>query len=320
MVLVAGKPFAIPFVKDNVPAILTQWYAGEQAGNSIADIIFGNVNPSGKLTFSFPQSTGHLPAYYNYLPTDKGYYKEPGTYASPGRDYVFSDPAPLWAFGHGLSYTSFEYVQAAADKTVYQPHDTISVSVRVRNSGKLTGKEVVQVYVRDVVSTVMTPVKQLKGFEKIELRPGEEKSVLVKIPVHELYLTGNFGDRYLEPGEFEIQVGTSSDEIYHRFSIWVGDKKNFSVENSLSENSIEASGEIIRIEGIIRDVQATPIAGVKVEAIGAEKATVSDEDGRYVLQAHSDDLLLFSKNGYVSQKIRINGQDKVNVQMTKENN
>lgn len=92
LVLVAGKPFAIPYIKENVPAILAQWYAGEQAGNSIADIIFGNVNPSGKLTFSFPQSTGHLPAYYNYLPTDKGYYKEPGTYASPGRDYVFQIP------------------------------------------------------------------------------------------------------------------------------------------------------------------------------------------------------------------------------------
>ena len=92
------------------------------------------------------------------------------------------------------------------------------------------------------------------------------------------------------------------------------------MENSLSENSIEARGEIIRIEGIIRDVQATPIAGVKVEAIGTVKATVTDEDGRYLLPAHSDDLLLFSKNGYVSQKSRINGQDKVNVQMTKENN
>lgn len=320
LVLVAGKPFAIPYIKENVPAILAQWYAGEQAGNSIADIIFGNVNPSGKLTFSFPQSTGHLPAYYNYLPTDKGYYKEPGTYASPGRDYVFSDPAPLWAFGHGLSYTSFEYVQAAADKTVYQPHDTISVSVRVRNSGKMTGKEVVQVYVRDVVSTVMTPVKQLKGFEKIELRPGEEKSVLVKIPVHELYLTGNFGDRYLEPGEFEIQVGTSSDEIYHRFSIWVGDKKDSLVENSLSDNSIEASGEIIRIEGIIRDVQATPIAGVKVEVVGSGQDSVTDGDGCYSLSARSDDALVFTKNGYASQKIYIKGQDKVNVQMTKENN
>ena len=184
----------------------------------------------------------------------------------------------------------------------------------------MTGKEVVQVYVRDVVSTVMTPVKQLKGFEKIELRPGEEKSVLVKIPVHELYLTGNFGDRYLEPGEFEIQVGTSSDEIYHRFSIWVGDKKNFSVENSLSENSIEASGEIIRIEGIIRDVQATPIAGVKVEAVGSGQDSVTDGDGCYSLSARSDDALVFTKNGYASQKIYIKGQDKVNVQMTKENN
>ena len=235
VVLVVGKPFAIPYIKEKVPAILAQWYAGEQAGNSIADILFGKVNPSGKLPFSFPQSTGHLPAYYNYLPTDKGYYKEPGTYTSPGRDYVFSSPAPLWTFGHGLSYTRFEYVQATTDKTSYQSHDTIRISVKVKNSGKLAGKEVVQIYIHDVVSTVMTPVKQLKGFKKIELQPGEEKLVQLKVPVHELYLTSNFGDRYLEPGKFEIQVGTSSDEIYYKLPVWVGNKPISLEENSLSK-------------------------------------------------------------------------------------
>lgn len=111
VVLVAGKPFAVPWVKKHIPAVLAQWYAGEQEGYSIADILFGRVNPSGRLTFSFPQSTGHLPAYYNYLPTDRGYYKAPGSYENPGRDYVFSSPESLWAFGHGLSYTTFDYLQ-----------------------------------------------------------------------------------------------------------------------------------------------------------------------------------------------------------------
>ncbi|SCH12834.1 glycoside hydrolase family 3 N-terminal domain-containing protein [uncultured Bacteroides sp.] len=319
VVLVAGKPFAIPYIKEKVPAILAQWYAGEQAGNSIADILFGKVNPSGKLPFSFPQSTGHLPTYYNYLPTDKGYYKEPGTYTSPGRDYVFSSPAPLWAFGHGLSYTRFEYVQATTDKTSYQPHDTIRISVKVKNSGELTGKEVVQIYIHDVVSTVMTPVKQLKGFKKIELQPGEEKLVQLKVPVHELYLTSNFGDRYLEPGKFEIQVGTSSDEIYYKLPVWVGNKPISLEENSLSKAPVITTGKIIRIEGIVRDVQATPIAGVKVKTINSEEEVMTDAKGSYSLPAHSDDILLFSKKGYASQKVRASGQHKINIQMMKEN-
>ena len=103
LVLVTGKPYAIPFAKKNVPAILVQWYAGEQAGNSIADILFGKVNPSGKISFSFPQSSGHLPAFYNHLTTDKGFYKEPGTYETPGRDYVFSSPNPLCLLVGGIS-------------------------------------------------------------------------------------------------------------------------------------------------------------------------------------------------------------------------
>lgn len=109
VVLVSGKPFAIPWIKEKIPCILVQWYAGERAGESISDILFGDVNPSGKLSFSFPKSTGHLPVYYNHLTTDRGYYNEPGTYENPGRDYVFSDTKPLWPFGFGLSYTKFEY-------------------------------------------------------------------------------------------------------------------------------------------------------------------------------------------------------------------
>lgn len=153
-VLVAGKPFAIPWEKANIPTILLQWYGGEEAGNALADVLFGNVNPSGKLNYSFPQSTGHLPAYYNHLPSDKGFYKRPGSYERPGRDYVFSDPSPLWNFGHGLSYTKFEYLSAVTDKNSYDfDKDTcINVTVKVKNAGDRDGKEVVQVYVRDAVA------------------------------------------------------------------------------------------------------------------------------------------------------------------------
>ena len=119
LVLVTGKPFAIPWEKKNIPAILVQWYAGEQSGNSIADILFGKVSPSGRLTFSFPESTGHLPVYYNHLRSDRGFYKSPGSYDSPGRDYVFSAPVPLWSFGHGLTYTTFEYSNLQTDRASY---------------------------------------------------------------------------------------------------------------------------------------------------------------------------------------------------------
>ena len=156
LVLVSGKPFAISWEKEHIPAIVAQWYGGEQEGYAIADVLFGKVNPSGHLTYSFPQSAGHLPVYYNHLPSDKGFYKRPGSYEQSGRDYVFSSPEPLWAFGHGLSYTTFSFDKMECDKNIYASGDTIEVKVQVRNTGQRTGKEVVQLYVRDLVSSVVT--------------------------------------------------------------------------------------------------------------------------------------------------------------------
>lgn len=163
LVLVSGKPFTIEWKKDNIPAIVTQWYAGEQAGASIADILFGNVNPSGHLTFSFPRSAGHLPAYYNHLPSDKGFYKRHGAYGKSGRDYVFSSPTNLWNFGHGLSYTKFEMNNLSVEKKNYTDADMVTVKVDVSNVGDREGQEVVQLYVRDLVSSVVTPVKSLSN-------------------------------------------------------------------------------------------------------------------------------------------------------------
>ena len=194
LVLVSGKPFAISWEKEHIPAIVAQWYGGEQEGYAIADVLFGKVNPSGHLTYSFPQSAGHLPVYYNHLPSDKGFYKRPGSYEQSGRDYVFSSPEPLWAFGHGLSYTTFSFDKMECDKNIYASGDTIEVKVQVRNTGQRTGKEVVQLYVRDLVSSVVTPVKQLKAFAKLELKPGEQKEVILKVPVSELYLIDKEGN------------------------------------------------------------------------------------------------------------------------------
>lgn len=317
VVLVAGKPFAIPWVKEHIPAILVQWYAGEQEGNSVADILFGKVNPSGKLTFSFPQSTGHLPAYYNYLPTDKGYYKEPGTYEKPGRDYVFSNSEPLWAFGHGLSYTQFEYLKAVTDKEVYQPHDTIQVNVRLKNAGKTSGKEVVQVYVRDVVSSVMTPVKQLKGFSKLEIFPGEIQEVIIKIPVHELYLTDDFGNRYLEPGKFELQVGTASDHILFNLPISVSAQREEGQAGQVAALKLKTDGKVIQVSGTVRDIQATPLGGVKVQSVGSKEDVLTDYRGIYTIKIKDNGCLTFSKKGFATKTMEVDGQTDISIQMAK---
>lgn len=319
VVLVAGKPFAMPWVKEHIPAIVAQWYGGEQEGHAIADVLFGRVNPSGKLSFSFPKSTGHLPAYYNHLPTDKGFYKEPGTYEKPGRDYVFSDPTALWAFGHGLSYTSFAYSHAVTDKKQYQPFDTINVTVAVKNTGPVKGKEVVQVYVRDVVSSVVTPVKQLKGFSKIDVCPGQTTETVIKVPVTELYLTDNFGQRMLEPGVFEIQVGTASDHIYHTLPVTVG-VMNMQFRDSevqTSKKQAIISSRQLMIEGCVRDVQATPVAGCLVKCLRTGATTKTDSKGLYKIKAADNDTLLFSKKGYTEKKVAVRQQTSINIQLTK---
>lgn len=319
VVLVAGKPFAMPWVKEHIPAIVAQWYGGEQEGHAIADVLFGRVNPSGKLSFSFPKSTGHLPAYYNHLPTDKGFYKEPGTYEKPGRDYVFSDPTALWAFGHGLSYTSFAYSYAVTDKKQYQPFDTINVTVAVKNTGPVKGKEVVQVYVRDVVSSVVTPVKQLKGFSKIDVCPGQTIETVIKVPVTELYLTDNFGQRMLEPGVFAIQVGTASDHIYHTLPVTVGvmDMQFRDSEVQTSKKQAIISSRQLMIEGCVRDVQATLVAGCLVKCLRTGAATKTDSKGLYKIKVAGNDTLLFSKKGYTEKKVAVRQQTSINIQLTK---
>jgi beta-glucosidase len=213
VVLVSGKPFAIPWIKENVPAILTQWYPGEQGGNAIAEVLFGKVNPSGKLNVSFPQSVGHLPVFYNHYPSDKGYYHKRGTPENPGKDYVFSSPDPLWAFGTGLSYTSFEYTAMSVSKTSFSAGESCTIEVTVRNSGPVDGKEVVQLYVRDNVSSVATPVRELKRFEKVFIRAGETVKVRFDLPMSELALYNADMKRVVEPGEFELQAGAASDQI-----------------------------------------------------------------------------------------------------------
>jgi beta-glucosidase len=213
VVLVAGKPSAMPWVKEHCDAVIVQWYAGEQEGTAIAEILFGLVNPSGKLNVSFPKSVGHLPVYYNYYPTDRGYYHTHGTPEKPGRDYVFSDPFPLWAFGTGLSYTSFDYLDMKVSGNLFTKDQTCTITVDVKNAGERDGKEVVQLYVRDKVSSVVTPVKELKRFSKVLIKAGETRQITFDLPIKELSLWNENMEEVVEPGEFELQVGTASDNI-----------------------------------------------------------------------------------------------------------
>lgn len=319
LVLVSGKPFTISWEKAHIPAILAQWYGGEQEGYAIADVLFGKVNPSGHLTYSFPQSVGHLPVYYNYLPSDKGFYRKPGSYEQPGRDYVFSSPEPLWAFGHGLSYTTFSFENMVCDKKVYADGDTIQVKIQIRNTGKRTGKEVVQLYIRDLVSSVVTPVKQLKAFVKPELKPSEQQTVTLQVPVSELYLIDKDGNTFLESGEFEIQVGNSSDCILQKQTIGVGELKVSALSSGKVSNDYLRikSGTKITVRGVVRDVQATPLEGVRVYSLNDNRElAVTNEKGEYILkQVASDDILLFSKKDYPSKKMLVKGQVNLNVRL-----
>ena len=213
VVLLAGKPLAIPWVKENADAIVVQWYGGEQQGNALADVLFGKVNPSGRLNVSFPQSVGQLPCFYNYRPSDKGFYHQPGSLDKPGRDYVFTNSNALWSFGYGLSYTTFDYLDAVVSKDKVKANDVITVDVKIKNIGKVDGKEVVQLYVRDVVSSVVTPIKQLKAFQKVSVKAGETSTVRLTLPIDDLFLYNQEMKRVVEPGDYELQIGAASNDI-----------------------------------------------------------------------------------------------------------
>lgn len=211
LVLVHGRPWSIAWEKDNLPAIVESWYPGECGGDVIADILFGKVNPSGRLNASVPQSAGHMPFYYNQKPSAKGINREPGTPERAGRDYVFSSPDALYPFGHGLSYTHFAYSDLLIDDT---DAENIRISVTVQNTGKRSGKEVVQLYVNDIVSSVTTPTKELKRFEKVELKSGESRSVSFTLHPSDLALWNAQMQHVVEPGKFQIMIGSSSEAIH----------------------------------------------------------------------------------------------------------
>ncbi|MGL4229711.1 MAG: glycoside hydrolase family 3 N-terminal domain-containing protein [Tannerellaceae bacterium] len=213
MILVNGRPYTIAEEIKSVQSVLEAWYPGEQGGNAIARLLFGEVSPSAKLSMTFPMSVGHIPMYANHKPSAKGFYKQRGTPEKPGRDYVFSSPDPLFCFGHGLSYTTFEYSNLKVDDSFKQSQDSIYVTCKVANVGNMDGAEVVQLYVQDKVSSVTTPVKALKAFEKIYIPQGGVCDVKLGFSKEDLKLWNQEMQKVLEPGEFEIYLGSSVNDI-----------------------------------------------------------------------------------------------------------
>lgn len=315
LVLVTGKAYAIQWEKENIPAILLQWYAGERGGESVADILFGKVNPSGHLPVSFARSAGHLPANYNHLPGDRGYYRARGSYERPGRDYVFSTPDPLFAFGHGLGYTTFELSDLTADAT---QGDSVRVTVTVANTGSREGKAVPQIYVRDVVSSTATPVMQLRAFDKVNLKSGEKKNISLSFATDELSFTDNAGNRRLEPGDFEIMAGLSSDDISCRKTVVLGRKADTIATQANGTDSYKGTGKKISITGTVRDVQATPLAGAGVFSRKQNRQiATTGKNGMFKVKAADDDMLSFSLDGYQKAETQVRGRTTVNVTLSK---
>jgi beta-glucosidase len=207
VVLVGGRPLSTPWIVQHVPAILAVWCPGEEGGHAIADILFGKVNPSGKLPVSIPATVGQVPLFHNHKPSAGGIYKTPGTPEKPGRDYVFLPPDPLFPFGYGFSYTTFKYSGLNVTPKRIPPDGPVTVHVNVRNTGKRAGQEVVQLYIRDVVSSTTTPIRALKGFKKIHLKPGEIKKVTFILKKDDLSLYDARLNRVVEPGAFDVRVG-----------------------------------------------------------------------------------------------------------------
>jgi beta-glucosidase len=220
LVLFTGRPLALKWENENVPAILNVWYGGSEAGYAIADVLFGDVNPSGKLTTTFPQNVGQVPIYYAHKNTGRPL-AEGKWFEKFRSNYLDVSNAPLYPFGYGLSYTSFSYGDVKTSTVSLKGNQSLTATVTVTNTGKYAGKEVVQLYIRDVVGSVTRPVKELKGFQKIELKAGESKNVSFSITPEDLKFY-NYDLKYdWEPGEFEIMIGSNSRDVKKVKVNWV---------------------------------------------------------------------------------------------------
>ncbi len=220
LVLFTGRPLALKWEQENVPSILNVWFGGSEAGSAIADVLFGDVNPSGKLSTTFPQNIGQVPIFYNHKNTGRPL--QEGKWFSKFRsNYLDVSNDPLYPFGFGLTYTNFTYSDIKLSSTSLKGAQTLKASVTVTNSGSRDGKEVVQLYIRDIVGSSTRPVKELKGFQKIELKAGESRTVTFNITPEDLKFY-NYDLKYdWESGDFTIMIGGNSRDVKSANMKWV---------------------------------------------------------------------------------------------------
>jgi len=192
-------------------ALLEGWFQGHEAGNAIADVLFGAYNPSGKLTMTFPKSVGQIPIYYNHKNTGRP--QPDGPFQKFHSNYMDIDNKPLFPFGYGLSYTSFSYSEIKLNQSKMKPTEQIVASVNVKNTGNYDGEEVVQLYIGDPVASISQPVKKLKAFKKVLIKKGETKEVNFNIGIEELKYYNSNLYRVADPGEFNLYIGTNSDNV-----------------------------------------------------------------------------------------------------------
>jgi len=212
LVLFTGRPLALKWENENVPAILNVWFGGSEAGSAIADVLFGDVNPSGKLSTTFPQNIGQVPLYYNHKntgrPLDEGKW-----FAKFRSNYLDVSNDPVYPFGYGLSYTNFSYSDVKLSRASLKGTQSLTASVNVTNTGSKDGKETVELYIRDVVGSITRPVKELKGFRKIDLKAGESKNVSFTISVNDLKFYNSDLKYVAEPGDFKVFIGGNSRDV-----------------------------------------------------------------------------------------------------------
>jgi len=210
LVLNNGRPLTINWASENIPAIVEAWHLGTQAGNAVSQVLYGDYNPSGKLPMTFPRNVGQIPVYYNHLNTGRPFDKDKNVFWS---HYSDVEKTPLYPFGFGLSYTKFEYSDLKINKKLFSKGENIQVTFTLKNTGKYDGKEVAQLYLQDKSASVARPVKELKGFQIVELKSGESKKISFNLTEKELGFYDNSGNFIVEEGAFKVMVGGNSESL-----------------------------------------------------------------------------------------------------------
>jgi beta-glucosidase len=212
LVLFAGRPLTLTWENENVPAILNVWFGGTETGKAVADVLFGDVNPSGKLPATFPQNVGQLPIYYSQKNTGRPLAKD-AWFQKFRSNYLDVSNEPLYPFGYGLSYTNFTYSNLKLDKNSITKADSLKISVNVRNNGNYDGEEVIQLYLQDLVGSQTRPIKELKGFQKVFIEKGKSKNIVFTISEEDLKFYNQQLEFISEPGKFKVFIGTNSRDV-----------------------------------------------------------------------------------------------------------